>query len=248
MQQHFYQDVREAQASVFKCPECPLLFPQKPELMQHVQVRCSGKRLGGHLLWAEGLTVHLSLRPVSNRSPHPQSTHGVPRNVDELSSLQSSADASSGRSSSRAPTESPAASVAARGNSLAPGRWGKPDSHRRVDARPRLRSTGWTCQECQEWVPDRESYISHMKKSHDRVSVAAWVHREASRCFGQAGSLAGGRYPGPSSSSDMSFLPLSQTMKRYPCRQCEQSFHTPNSLRKHIRNSHDTVKKVYMCG
>lgn len=39
-----------------------------------------------------------------------------------------------------------------------------------------------------------------------------------------------------------------QTLKRYPCRQCEQSFHTPNSLRKHIRNNHDTVKKVYTCG
>ncbi|XP_077907262.1 zinc finger protein 592 isoform X2 [Ictidomys tridecemlineatus] len=39
-----------------------------------------------------------------------------------------------------------------------------------------------------------------------------------------------------------------KTLKRYPCRQCEQSFHTPNSLRKHIRNNHDTVKKVYTCG
>ncbi|XP_004594659.2 zinc finger protein 592 [Ochotona princeps] len=153
MQQHFYQDVREAQASVFKCPECPLLFPQKPELMQHVQ-----------------------------------STHGVPRNVDELSSLQSSADTSSSRSSSRAPTESPAASVAARGNSLAPGRWGKPDSHRRVDARPRLRSTGWTCQECQEWVPDRESYISHMKKSHDRT-MKRYPCRQCEQSFHTPNSL-----------------------------------------------------------
>lgn len=39
-----------------------------------------------------------------------------------------------------------------------------------------------------------------------------------------------------------------QTLKRYPCRQCELSFHTPSSLRKHIRNNHDTVKKVYTCG
>jgi hypothetical protein len=63
-------------------------------------------------------------------------------------------------------------SVAAPGSSLPSGRWGRPEAHRRGEARPRLRSTGWTCQECQEWVPDRESYVSHMKKNHGRVSTA----------------------------------------------------------------------------
>lgn len=38
MQQHFYQNASQAQVGVFKCPECPLLFLQKPELMQHVKV------------------------------------------------------------------------------------------------------------------------------------------------------------------------------------------------------------------
>lgn len=114
--------------------------------------------------------MHLSPCPVSNRSPHPQSTHGVPRNVDELSSLQSSADASSGRPGARVPTEPPATSMAARGSSLPSSRWSRPEAHRRAEARPRLRNTGWTCQECQEWVPDRENYVSHMKKSHGRVS------------------------------------------------------------------------------
>lgn len=119
-------------------------------------------------------SVPLSPYPVSNRSPHPQSTHGVPRNVDELSSLQSSSDASSSRPGSRVPTEPPATTVAARGSSLPSSRWGRPEAHRRAEARPRLRNTGWTCQECQEWVPDRENYVSHMKKSHGRVSVGAW--------------------------------------------------------------------------
>lgn len=36
-------------------------------------------------------------------------------------------------------------------------------------------------------------------------------------------------------------------MKRYPCRQCERSFNASNSLRRHIRNNHDTAKKVYTC-
>lgn len=42
IQQHFYQNASKAQVGVFKCPECPLLFLQKPELMQHVKVGCSG--------------------------------------------------------------------------------------------------------------------------------------------------------------------------------------------------------------
>ncbi|XP_066211206.1 zinc finger protein 592 isoform X2 [Saccopteryx leptura] len=37
IQQHFYQNASKAQVGVFKCPECPLLFLQKPDLMQHVK-------------------------------------------------------------------------------------------------------------------------------------------------------------------------------------------------------------------
>lgn len=164
IQQHFYQNVSKTQAGVFKCPECPLLFLQKPELMQHVKVRC----LRGST-FRQGCT---SDQGCDSASFHPQNTHGVPRNVDELSSLHSSADTASSRPGSRAPTEPPVTSVAARGSSLTAGRWGRPEAHRRAEARPRMRSTGWTCQECQEWVPDRESYVSHMKKSHGRVSAA----------------------------------------------------------------------------
>uniref|UniRef100_A0A8C6QTZ5 C2H2-type domain-containing protein n=1 Tax=Nannospalax galili TaxID=1026970 RepID=A0A8C6QTZ5_NANGA len=126
--QYFYQNVSKAQADIFKCPECPLLFLQKPELMQHVK-----------------------------------STHSAPQNVDELSSLQSAADTSSSRPGSRAPIEHPATSVAAQGSSLPAGHWGRPEAHRRAEARPQMRSTGWTCQ---EWVPDQESYVSHVKKNH----------------------------------------------------------------------------------
>ncbi|XP_053318946.1 zinc finger protein 592 [Spea bombifrons] len=35
-------------------------------------------------------------------------------------------------------------------------------------------------------------------------------------------------------------------MKRYPCRQCERSFNSCTSLRRHVRNNHDT-KKDYTC-
>ncbi|KAM5292495.1 zinc finger protein 592 [Ctenodactylus gundi] len=151
LQRHFYHDASAAQAGVFKCPECPLLFLHKPELMEHVK-----------------------------------STHGVPRNVDELSSLQSSGDLPTSRPASRTPTESPASS--ARGSSVSVGRWGRSEAQRRGEARPRFRSAGWTCLECQEWVPDRDSYVSHMKKSHGRM-LKRYPCRQCEQSFHTPSSL-----------------------------------------------------------
>ncbi|XP_072288295.1 zinc finger protein 592-like [Pyxicephalus adspersus] len=37
-----------------------------------------------------------------------------------------------------------------------------------------------------------------------------------------------------------------KSMKRYPCRQCERSFNSTASLRRHVKNDHDT-KKQYTC-
>uniref|UniRef100_A0A2K6M1Z7 Zinc finger protein 592 n=1 Tax=Rhinopithecus bieti TaxID=61621 RepID=A0A2K6M1Z7_RHIBE len=194
IQQHFYQNVSKTQVGVFKCPECPLLFVQKPELMQHVK-----------------------------------STHGVPRNVDELSSLQSSVDTSSSRPSSRVPTEPPATSVAARSSSLPSGRWGRPEAHRRVEARPRLRNTGWTCQECQEWVPDRESYVSHMKKSHGRT-LKRYPCRQCELSFHTPNSLR------------KHIRNNHDTVKKvYTCGYCTEdspSFPRPSLLESHISLMH----------
>ncbi|CAB1458906.1 unnamed protein product [Pleuronectes platessa] len=38
-----------------------------------------------------------------------------------------------------------------------------------------------------------------------------------------------------------------RSVKKYPCRHCEQSFNSPTSLRRHIRNDHDGKKKNYTC-
>ncbi|XP_076980412.1 zinc finger protein 592 [Tamandua tetradactyla] len=194
IQQHFYQNASTAQIGVFKCPECPLLFPQKPELMQHVK-----------------------------------STHGVPRNVDELSSLQSSADLPSSRPGSRVPTETPVTSVATRGSSLLSSHWGRPEAHRRAEARPRLRNTGWTCQECQEWVPDRESYVSHMKKSHGRT-LKRYPCRQCEQSFHTPNSLR------------KHIRNNHDTVKKvYTCWYCTEdspSFPRPSLLESHISLMH----------
>ncbi|XP_036133790.1 zinc finger protein 592 [Molossus molossus] len=194
IQQHFYQNASKAQVGVFKCPECPLLFLQKPELMQHVK-----------------------------------SIHGVPRNVDELSSLQSSADTSSSRPGSRVSAEPPATSVAARGSSLPSGRWGRAEAHRRAEGKPRLRSTGWACQECQEWVPDRESYVSHVKKSHGRT-LKRYPCRQCEQSFHTPSSLR------------KHIRNNHDTVKKvYTCGYCTEdspSFPRPSLLESHISLMH----------
>ncbi|KAG7473270.1 hypothetical protein MATL_G00093990 [Megalops atlanticus] len=68
-----------------------------------------------------------------------------------------------------------------------------------------LRNAGWTCGECLHWLPDRETYVSHMKTSHGK------------------------------------------SLKRYPCQQCERSFNSSTSLRRHLRNDHMGKRKTYTC-
>ncbi|KAL2093013.1 hypothetical protein ACEWY4_010325 [Coilia grayii] len=68
-----------------------------------------------------------------------------------------------------------------------------------------MKNAGWTCGECLLWLPDRDTYVTHMKTSHGK------------------------------------------SVKRHPCRQCDRSFNTSMSLRRHIRNDHDGKKKVYTC-
>ncbi|XP_072138429.1 zinc finger protein 592 isoform X3 [Mobula birostris] len=38
-----------------------------------------------------------------------------------------------------------------------------------------------------------------------------------------------------------------KSMKRYPCRQCDRSFNSSHSLRRHVRVNHDGVKRTYIC-
>uniref|UniRef100_A0A4W5NAK7 C2H2-type domain-containing protein n=1 Tax=Hucho hucho TaxID=62062 RepID=A0A4W5NAK7_9TELE len=73
------------------------------------------------------------------------------------------------------------------------------------DSKTNLKNAGWNCGECLHWLPDREAYVSHMKKSHGR------------------------------------------SLKSYPCRQCERSFNSSTSLRRHIRNDHDGKKNTFTC-
>lgn len=39
------------------------------------------------------------------------------------------------------------------------------------DGGSRTKPSGWTCGECLQWFAERESYVSHMKTNHGKVSA-----------------------------------------------------------------------------
>lgn len=46
-----------------------------------------------------------------------------------------------------------------------------------------IKNTGWTCGQCLLWVPDRETYISHMKGSHGRVRPCTVNQTLGNKCI-----------------------------------------------------------------
>uniref|UniRef100_UPI0037E8840E zinc finger protein 592 n=1 Tax=Semicossyphus pulcher TaxID=241346 RepID=UPI0037E8840E len=65
------------------------------------------------------------------------------------------------------------------------------DSHRKKaeqDRRPRVKPTGWTCGECLQFFPERESYVSHVKTNHGK-SVKKYPCRHCEQSFNSTTSL-----------------------------------------------------------
>ncbi|KAM9312901.1 zinc finger protein 592 [Gastrophryne carolinensis] len=125
---------------------------------------------------------------------HLKTVHGLPKSPEESSASQKKADTTS---------DDPNSTSKSTGKNA-----GNPSASKKdiesSGIQQKLKLAGWTCKECSEWIPDRETYVFHMKKKHGK------------------------------------------SMKRYPCRQCERSFNSTASLRRHVKNDHDT-KKNYTC-
>lgn len=56
------------------------------------------------------------------------------------------------------------------------------------DRRPRGKPTGWTCGECLQFFPERDSYVSHVKINHGK-SIKKYPCRHCERSFNAAISL-----------------------------------------------------------
>ncbi|XP_070687109.1 zinc finger protein 592 [Pempheris klunzingeri] len=56
------------------------------------------------------------------------------------------------------------------------------------DSRPRVKPRGWTCGECLQWFPERDSYVSHVKTKHGK-SVKKYPCRHCEQSFNSTTSL-----------------------------------------------------------
>ncbi|XP_035520483.1 zinc finger protein 592 [Morone saxatilis] len=56
------------------------------------------------------------------------------------------------------------------------------------DSRTRVKPTGWTCGECLQWFPERDSYVSHVKTNHGK-SVKKYPCRHCEQSFNSTTSL-----------------------------------------------------------
>ncbi|KAM3870626.1 zinc finger protein 592 [Diretmus argenteus] len=105
--------------------------------------------------------------------------------------------------------------------------------------------TGW-CQESPSAVPQLKGHspLKHTdlprkkaaeQDSKPRVKPTGWTCGECLQWFSERDAYV----------SHMK-TNHGRSLKRYPCRQCERSFNSTTSLRRHIRNDHDG-KKLYTC-
>lgn len=224
---HFDQHLLNQRVSVFKCPDCPLLFAQKRTMLEHLKVPPRPHRLlggvGGSVLrlrapWAPCsqspdvprvpsaphvpnvpfACCHCCWYPEVGDSrgpcsacgfPHPhhkgcargghhhctsalQNTHQPPKPREEPTKkaavlltpkqepmetpVPKISDESSSSTEEDDPPSSPELRKAKRSR-----------FQRKATSKPK--GSGWTCGVCHSWFPERDEYVSHMKKDHGKV-------------------------------------------------------------------------------
>uniref|UniRef100_UPI00398F52EE zinc finger protein 592 isoform X2 n=1 Tax=Pristiophorus japonicus TaxID=55135 RepID=UPI00398F52EE len=184
---------------IFKCSMCETVFNQRALLQKHFEQHknklreCVYKCPVCKLLYMHKQLMMEHFKVVHNPA---QTTEKPP------SLWPPSRDTSSSPKAEASTAHTAANGVAS--NSLNSGRKDE-TAMQKSEMQPKVRKLGWTCGECLQGFPERELYVSHMKRSHGK------------------------------------------SMKRYPCRQCDRSFNSSHSLRRHTRANHDGVKRTYTC-
>ncbi|XP_043357744.1 zinc finger protein 687 isoform X1 [Dermochelys coriacea] len=195
---HFDQHLLNQRVSVFKCPDCPLLFAQKRTMLEHLKNTHQPQKP------KEGLAK----KPVTLLTPKEEPVEAPVSKISESSSSSSEEDE---------PPSSPELRKAKRTR-----------FQRKTDA-SKSKSSGWTCGMCHSWFPERDEYVSHMKKDHGK-SVKKFPCRLCERSFCSAPSLR------------RHVRVNHEGIKRvYPCRYCTEGKRTFSSrliLEKHIQVRH----------
>lgn len=244
--EHFHQNASKRVTSVFKCPECNSVFPQKHLLMQHFKVKlcvCVCVILSCKMFFFLPPDVYI-LQSVHIGNMTAEAENGnVRKNGKEWRRNV--------HSSQQKKSHSPAKQAELFKQKA------------EQDSRARAKPTGWTCGECLQWFPERDSYVSHVKTAHTKVRGHEFLMLECvcsvrSKSLSRSKSIAQWslewrwwtcEYTKKESREQEAIFKLSvqQSVKKYTCRHCEQSFNSRNGLRRHNRTTHDGKKRTYTC-
>uniref|UniRef100_A0A8D0FZP5 Zinc finger protein 687 n=1 Tax=Sphenodon punctatus TaxID=8508 RepID=A0A8D0FZP5_SPHPU len=143
---HFDQHLLNQRVSVFKCPDCPLLFAQKRTMLEHLK------------------NTHQPQKPKEDPAKKP-ATLVTPKQEPEEVPVSKISESSSSSSEDEEPPSSPEL------------RKTKRRFQRKTDTGGRSKGTGWTCGICHSWFPERDEYVSHMKKDHGKVRRGLGANR-----------------------------------------------------------------------
>ncbi|CAO2599127.1 Zinc finger protein 687 [Lemmus lemmus] len=196
------QHLLPQRVSVFKCPSCPLLFAQKRTNTHQsgcLGEEAVGKGAGDALLTPKTEPEELA---VSRAEAAPATEESSSSSEEELPSSPEPPR----------PTKRPRRDLGSKGIK---GGGGGPG--------------GWTCGLCHSWFPERDEYVTHMKKEHGK-SVKKFPCRLCERSFCSAPSLR------------RHVRVNHEGIKRvYPCRYCTEGKRTFSSrliLEKHVQVRH----------
>ncbi|NXG48018.1 ZN592 protein, partial [Psilopogon haemacephalus] len=177
--QHPAESHRNTQV-IYKC-SCETVFNKKKLLQEHFQQN-TNKLLVGVFKCPQCQLVYMQKQQLMQ---HVKAVHGVPQSPEELSSFRQRAEKASRNQVHTPPKELSAASRTS--HSPLQRKDLRVEVHN-SEAKSRLRRAGWTCRECSQWIPDRETYVSHMKRNHGRP-MKRFPCRQCERSFNASNSL-----------------------------------------------------------
>uniref|UniRef100_A0A6J0VF99 Zinc finger protein 592 isoform X1 n=2 Tax=Pogona vitticeps TaxID=103695 RepID=A0A6J0VF99_9SAUR len=159
---------------IYKC-SCETVFNKKRLLQEHFQQNAKRLMVGVFKCPHCQLVYMQKLQLMQ----HVKSVHGVPENPENLTSIRQKAESAT---SSNLPASKEPSVINGTSQTSLPAKETNPES------KPKPKHCSWTCRECSQWIPDRETYVSHMKKSHGK-NVKRYPCRQCERSFSATNNL-----------------------------------------------------------
>ncbi|NXI86885.1 ZN687 protein, partial [Rhipidura dahli] len=247
--------IQSSHCEVFhKCPICPMAFKSAPSAHAHVYTQHPGfsnqqskipwrwELWMGKAPWNSGnvpADPQPDRIPSSSKIPTPESRISPSQNTHQP---QKSKEDTSKKSASLLtpkpePLETPVSKISEESSSSTEEDEPPSSPELRKTKRSRFqrksgnksKGSGWTCGVCHSWFPERDEYVSHMKREHGK-SVKKFPCHLCERSFCSAPSLR------------RHVRVNHEGIKRvYPCRYCTEGKRTFSSrliLEKHIQVRH----------